>query len=543
MSATPELTPPLTDPFSIGGVEIENRVLLAPLAGIGNWFVRMQARRHGAGMAVSEMVSSFAIRHGNRRTLEEMLRIEPEEHPVSVQLFGPDPDVMRGAAATVAEAGADIVDLNMGCPVPKVCKTGAGAALIGDPARAVAVASAAREGSGLPVTVKVRSGLEPGDRSGFDLAVRLAEEAGVDAIGFHPRGASVHHKGAPGLRARPRAARARADVPDDHLRRPQHRRAGAPRLRGLGRRRGDDRPRLARQPVGLRGAHRPLATGRRHARRSPPSCGGCSRAARHWGAQRAARNLRKFYPWYLERLGIAGRPPTPSSAPRASKRSANCSRGRSKMPAPAFLGPRVRLAIILRLLPLPAAPDGLERAFAPKGGRHCGAGSSKGEVGPSEPRVADNQGRPREAQGRGGAPLDGQAPRGCRAHQGSARVRRHHGELGVRRREERAGDARAADRAARGPPAPLERDRGEGRRERRVDVGVTVHVKDQKSGNSRKFQIVGATEAQPPDKLSNESPVGKALSATSAATSSPSRSRAGPKRKLKITKIEAPRRF
>ncbi|MGI8462017.1 MAG: tRNA-dihydrouridine synthase, partial [Solirubrobacterales bacterium] len=150
--------PALTEPFSIGDVRIENRVLLAPLAGIGNWFVRLQARRHGAGMAVSEMVSSFAIRHGNRRTLEEMLRIDPAEHPVAVQLFGPDPDVMRGAAATVAEAGADIVDLNMGCPVPKVLKTGAGAALIAEPERAVAVARAAREGSGLPVAVQVRSG-------------------------------------------------------------------------------------------------------------------------------------------------------------------------------------------------------------------------------------------------------------------------------------------------------------------------------------------------------------------------------------------------
>ena len=85
----------LTEPFAIGDVEIANRVLLAPLAGIGNWFVRLQARRHGAGMAVSEMVSSYAIRHGNERTLREMLRIHPDEHPVSIQLFGPDPDVMR----------------------------------------------------------------------------------------------------------------------------------------------------------------------------------------------------------------------------------------------------------------------------------------------------------------------------------------------------------------------------------------------------------------------------------------------------------------
>src|SRR5215207_3160119 len=150
----------LTDPWELGGIRIPNRVVLAPLAGIGNWFVRLQAKRYGAGLAVSEMVSSFAIHHRNDKTLRELLRIHPEERsagvggPVSVQLFGQDPEVMRSAAATVAERGADIIDLNMGCPVPKVCKTGAGAALLKDPDTAVAVARAARQGSGLPVTVK-----------------------------------------------------------------------------------------------------------------------------------------------------------------------------------------------------------------------------------------------------------------------------------------------------------------------------------------------------------------------------------------------------
>src|SRR2546422_2733260 len=98
--------PELTDPFEIGGVPIANRVLLAPLAGIGNWFVRLQARRHGAGLTVSEMVSSFAIHHRNDKTMNELLRIHPDEGPVSIQLFGQDPDVMRSAAATVAERGA-----------------------------------------------------------------------------------------------------------------------------------------------------------------------------------------------------------------------------------------------------------------------------------------------------------------------------------------------------------------------------------------------------------------------------------------------------
>src|SRR5215212_4208288 len=209
MSATPELG----TPWRIGPVEVPNRVLLAPLAGIGNWFVRLQAKRHGAGLAVSEMVSSFAIHHRNDKTMRELLRIHPDERasgPVSIQLFGQDPAVMRSAAATVAERGADLIDLNMGCPVPKVCRTGAGAALIRDPDTAVAVARAAVEGSGLPVTVKLRSGVAPGEADGALLAHRLVQDAGVSAIAFHPRSAAVHHKGTPDYAL---AARLAAELP------------------------------------------------------------------------------------------------------------------------------------------------------------------------------------------------------------------------------------------------------------------------------------------------------------------------------------------
>ena len=187
----------LTDPWELAGHTLPNRLVLAPLAGIGNWFVRLQAKRYGAGFVVSEMVSSFGLKHGNERTLREFLRIHPDEHPVSMQLFGHDADVMREASAVVAEAGADIVDLNMGCPVRKVCKTGAGAALLDDPDKAVAIARAAGEGSGLPVTVKLRPGQRPGDRAGVELARRLVDEAGVAAIAFHPRHASQQHKGKP----------------------------------------------------------------------------------------------------------------------------------------------------------------------------------------------------------------------------------------------------------------------------------------------------------------------------------------------------------
>ena len=300
--------PALTDSWTLGGVRVPNRVMLAPLAGIGSWFVRLQAKRYGAGMAVSEMVSSHAIHYRNERTCEEMLRIHPAERehagPVSIQLFGPDPEIMRSAAAVVAEKGADIIDLNMGCPVPKVCKTGAGAALLSDPDRAVAVARAAREASGLPVTVKLRPGQTPDDRKGVELAYRLVDEAGVAGLGFHPRHAAQHHQGGPDYEL---AARLVEELPvpvilSGGLRSP---REGARRLRADGRRRDHARARVARQPVAVRAAARAARRRRRpHARRGRRRARWTmDRAEEHFGTEKAARNLRKFYAWYLERLG------------------------------------------------------------------------------------------------------------------------------------------------------------------------------------------------------------------------------------------------
>jgi tRNA-dihydrouridine synthase B len=295
----------LTSPFRIASVEVSNRVLLAPLAGIGNWFVRLQARRHGAGLAVSEMVSSHAVHHRNRRTLDELLRIHPEEHPVAIQLFGSDPQIMHSAARTVASVGPDLIDLNMGCPVPKICKSGAGAALLRDPDRAVEVARAARDGSGLPVTVKLRSGLEPGDRSGLELAERLADEAGVAAIAFHPRPAAVHHKGEPDY-ALVRELHDRVDVPvilSGGL-------SSVDRARRAYEASGADALMIARGALGD-----PWIFARLTGRGSGSAANTevldelewvLERGEGHWGPERATRNLRKFYPWYLERLGITG---------------------------------------------------------------------------------------------------------------------------------------------------------------------------------------------------------------------------------------------
>lgn len=299
---------PLTEPFRIGPVEVPNRVLLAPLAGIGNWFVRLQAKRHGAGLAVSEMVSSYALHYRNERTMTELLRIHPDEHPVSVQLFGPDPDAMRAAASMVADAGADLVDINMGCPVRKVLKTGAGAALLDDHELALEVARAAMEGSGLPVTVKLRSGLRPGDRSGYELALRLASEAGVAAIGFHPRPATVHHKGKPDYEL---AAELVAEIARRGIDCPVIISGGladAERARNAYEASNADAVMVARGGMGNPWIFEEL-TGRRE---SDPDLGEVigelrwvlDQAAEHWGEERAARNLRKFYPWYLERLEL-----------------------------------------------------------------------------------------------------------------------------------------------------------------------------------------------------------------------------------------------
>src|SRR5215211_8540043 len=304
MSATGEnakLRPALTDPFEIGGVPIANRVLLAPLAGIGNWFVRLQAKRHGAGLAVSEMVSSFALHYRNERTLRELMRIHPDEHPVSMQLFGHDPEVMRSGAAIAAEAGADLIDINMGCPVPKVRKTGAGAQLLRDPDLALALARGAAEGSGLPVTVKLRSGIEAGDRSGFELAIRLVEEAGVAAIAFHPRVATKGHKGKPDY-ALARELVERIEVPviiSGGL-------SSASAARHAYEESGADAVMIARGSLGNPWIFEELV-GRRDADPEREEIVAellwvMDRAEEHLGPERAARYLRKFYPWYLERL-------------------------------------------------------------------------------------------------------------------------------------------------------------------------------------------------------------------------------------------------
>ena len=287
----------LTDSWTLGGVPIPNRVVLAPLAGIGNWFVRLQAKRYGAGLAVSEMVSSFAIQYRNERTLQELLRIHPDEHPVSVQLFGNDPEVMASAAERVAAAGADLIDINMGCPVPKVCKTGAGAALLDDPSLALALARAAGRGSGLPVTVKLRSGQRPGDLRGLEVARVLAFEGAVAGVSIHPRHASQRHSGKPDF-ALARALVEELPVPvlvSGGLNTAQQARAAFEQTGAAG-------VLLARGSLGNPWLFEQLLGSRSEEPRPEEILAeldwviDC--AVDHLGIERAARYLRKFYPWY-----------------------------------------------------------------------------------------------------------------------------------------------------------------------------------------------------------------------------------------------------
>jgi nifR3 family TIM-barrel protein len=183
----------LLDTWRIRDVEIPSRLVLAPMAGVSVQAFRRQGRRYGAGLVCSEMVSCAGLHHGNERTLG-YLRIASDERPLAVQIFGSDPPVMAEAARMVEQAGADIVDINFGCPVRKVTKTGAGATLLEDPERACRIVDAVVSAVGVPVTVKMRRGLEDGSRDCLVVGPRLVE-AGAASLTLHPRSARQMYTG------------------------------------------------------------------------------------------------------------------------------------------------------------------------------------------------------------------------------------------------------------------------------------------------------------------------------------------------------------
>jgi tRNA-dihydrouridine synthase B len=183
----------LSSPWQIGPVEIPSRVVLAPMAGVSVQAFRRQGRRFGAGLVCSEMVSCAGLEHRNERTLG-YLRIASDEHPLAVQIFGSNPATMAEAARMVEAAGADLVDINFGCPVRKVTKTGAGATLLDDPERASAIVTAVADAVTVPVSVKMRRGLENGSRTCLEIGPRLVD-AGAASLTLHPRSAKQMYTG------------------------------------------------------------------------------------------------------------------------------------------------------------------------------------------------------------------------------------------------------------------------------------------------------------------------------------------------------------
>lgn len=170
--------------FKIGAVDIPNRVVAAPMAGVSDRAFRDLAREMGCGLTYTEMISAQALIHGSANTAR-LLDIAGE-HPVSVQLFGADPGVLARAARLVVEAGADVVDLNMGCPTPKIVKCGEGAALMREPNRAGEIVAAVAAAVSVPVTVKMRKGWAEGDPDAVQLA-RAVVSAGAAAVAVHGR--------------------------------------------------------------------------------------------------------------------------------------------------------------------------------------------------------------------------------------------------------------------------------------------------------------------------------------------------------------------
>ena len=183
----------LRTPWQIGPVEIPTRLVLAPMAGVSVQAFRRQGRRYGAGLVCSEMVSCAGIEHGNERTLG-YLRVAADEHPLAIQLFGSEPRTLANAARMVEAVGADIVDLNFGCPVRKVTRTGAGATLLEDPTLACGIVEAVADAVDLPVTVKLRRGLQNGSRACLELGPSLVE-AGAASLTLHPRSAQQMYTG------------------------------------------------------------------------------------------------------------------------------------------------------------------------------------------------------------------------------------------------------------------------------------------------------------------------------------------------------------
>ncbi|MBF0201772.1 MAG: tRNA dihydrouridine synthase DusB [Desulfamplus sp.] len=180
--------------MNIGSLKLKGKTVLAPLAGITNLPFRLMVKGCGCSLVCSEMVSAKGLFYGSQKTFA-LINTHPLERPVSIQIFGSDPLSMSMAAGTIEKHGvADIIDINMGCSVKKVLKTGSGAALMQDGQKARAVIAAVRESTSLPVTIKIRSGWDSSGSQALGIAT-AAQKAGVDAVAIHPRTATQGFRG------------------------------------------------------------------------------------------------------------------------------------------------------------------------------------------------------------------------------------------------------------------------------------------------------------------------------------------------------------
>lgn len=171
--------------MEIGGIQLANRVILAPMAGVTDLPFRLLAKEMGCGLVYTEMVSDKGLIYNNETT-HSMLQIDNRERPVAIQIFGSEPESMVKAAKIVEQAGADIIDINMGCPTPKIVKNGEGSALMKKPDLAYAIIASVVEAVSVPVTVKIRKGWDESSINAVEIA-RLAERAGARAVSVHGR--------------------------------------------------------------------------------------------------------------------------------------------------------------------------------------------------------------------------------------------------------------------------------------------------------------------------------------------------------------------
>ena len=179
--------------MNIGPLILDNPLVMGPMAGITDLPWRRIARAAGCALVCSEMISANGLCHGSPRT-RGMLASRADEKPLSIQIFGSDPALMARAASMAADAGADVLDINFGCAVRKIVKTGAGVALMRDPGRAREVLAAVREAVDIPLTIKLRSGWDTSGRQAQEIAA-IAEECAVDGLTVHPRSAGQGFSG------------------------------------------------------------------------------------------------------------------------------------------------------------------------------------------------------------------------------------------------------------------------------------------------------------------------------------------------------------